>query len=163
METFSLLDDERQSRKRTDLHLQEIYNTRLVRVDLGSRSTQDPIQRGIHKVLRAIRYRIISVHPGTDEEQVNRITNGMSYQNSVLIAEMLSRFLVALVAGAFMVLPLVMISYQDSQQSRLFTISIWIVVFALLISTTLRTAGLTTLATVAAYAAVLAGFVSTSN
>lgn len=163
METFSLLDDERQSQMRTDLHLQEIYNTRLVRVDLGPRSTQDPIQRGIHKLLRALRYRIVAARARTDEEGINKVKRGSSYQNSILIAEIVSRFVVALVAGAFMVMPLLMISYQDSQNTRLITISVWIVVFALIISLTLRTAGLTTMATAAAYAAVLAGFVSTSR
>jgi len=84
----------------------------------------------------------------------------MSYQNNILVADVLSRFLVALVAGAFMVLPLVMVSYQDTQKTHLITISIWIVVFALLASTMLKTSGIATMGAIAAYAAILSVFVS---
>jgi len=71
METFSLIDDERQCSKRNDLHPYEIYHTRLIRVDLGPRSTQDPFHRDIHMNLRALRYWIISSKVKTDAEQVN--------------------------------------------------------------------------------------------
>lgn len=162
MQTFSLIDDERQSSKRTDLHPYEVYLTRLVRVDLGPRTTQDSFYRGIHKSLRALRYWITSSKKSTDEEKGSAMNKNMSYQNTILIADMLSRFLVALAAAAFMVLPLIMVSYQNMQRTRLITISICIIVFALLISTTLKTSGVATVGATAAYAAVLSVFVSNS-
>lgn len=60
METFSLLDDEKQSSLRDDLNLYEIFNTRLLRVDLGTRSRTDPFQRWLHRYLRAFQYRRLS-------------------------------------------------------------------------------------------------------
>lgn len=42
METFSLLDDEKQFSMRSDLSLYEEYRTRLVRTDLETRTRTDP-------------------------------------------------------------------------------------------------------------------------
>ena len=51
METFSFVDDESQCYKRSDLHLYEMYQTRLLRVDVGLSSGGDPLQLMIHKWL----------------------------------------------------------------------------------------------------------------
>jgi hypothetical protein len=56
METFSLLDDTRQADLREYPSLYEAHKTRLLRVDLGTRSRTDPFQRWLHKYLRAFRY-----------------------------------------------------------------------------------------------------------
>jgi hypothetical protein len=45
MEAFALIDDGTQASLRHDLSLPEIYNTRLLRVDLESRARTDPFQR----------------------------------------------------------------------------------------------------------------------
>jgi hypothetical protein len=114
METFSLMDDECQSNERTDLHPCEMYKTRLLRVDLGPRSLQDPFQRHIHKILHAVRYWSLSRKLIRDEENVDKETDAShkwSYQNTIFLAEFITRFLVALVAGVFMVVPLVMVLY----------------------------------------------------
>lgn len=77
METFSLMDDEGQSRERSDLNPYEVYKTRLVRADLGTRTTLDPFHRGIHKILRQLQYwRIDDTKP--DEEKCNS-TRTVSY------------------------------------------------------------------------------------
>jgi hypothetical protein len=75
METFSLMDDECQSNERTDLHPCEMYKTRLLRVDLGPRSLQDPFQRHIHKILHAVRYWSLSRKLIRDEENVDKETD----------------------------------------------------------------------------------------
>jgi len=166
METFSLIDDERQSSERTDLHPYEIYKSRLVRVDLGPRSLQDPFQRHIHKCLRAFRYWSLSRKSTRDEEQVDEPNNNSqhkwSYQNTIFLAEVITRFLVALAAGVFMVIPLVTVSYQESLKAHLVTISIWILVFSLLVSTTMKTSNQATIGVSATYAAILSVFVSNS-
>ncbi|KAL8651855.1 MAG: hypothetical protein Q9210_003029 [Variospora velana] len=165
METFSLIDDEGQSRERNDLHPYEKYKTRLVRADLGSRATHDPFRRGIQKALRRFQYWRTCGNVETEEERgtITRPTRDaktVSYQDSAFLAGILSRILASLTAGAFMVLPLIMVSYQTRQRDRLITISFWIIGFSLSLSATLRASNLTTTGVVAAYAAVLSVFVS---
>src|SRR5216117_1579874 len=93
METFSLLDDEKQSNLRTDLTLHEIYKTRLVRVDLGARSRQDPFQRRLHKYLRAFRYWRLSKQPRShcEDHRPFATNNQWTYQDTVFIAEVIGR------------------------------------------------------------------------
>ena len=165
METYSLIDDEGQRRERNDLHPYEMYKTRLVRVDLGTRTTHDPIRHGIQKALRRFRYWRICSRARTDEEtgrnsRPPQYSMAVSYQNTALLADILSRILVSLMAGVFMVLPLIMVSYQTTQKIRLITVSIWIIGFSLSVSATLRASNLVTVAAVAAYAAVLSVFIS---
>ncbi|KAL8748288.1 MAG: hypothetical protein Q9184_007428 [Pyrenodesmia sp. 2 TL-2023] len=165
METFSLIEDEGQSKERNDLHPYEKYKTRLVRADLGTRATHDPFRRGIQKALQRFQYWRTCGQIETDKERgtlsrPSQDAKTVSYQNTALLAGILSRMLVSLMAGAFMVLPLVMISYQTRQRDRLITISVWIIGFSISISATLRASNLTTIGVVAAYAAVLSVFVS---
>jgi hypothetical protein len=56
METFSLLDDEQHASLRDDLSLYEAHKTRLLRMDVGTRSRTDPFQRWLYKYLRAFWY-----------------------------------------------------------------------------------------------------------
>ena len=165
METFSLIDDGGQSKERNDLRPYEIYKTRLVRVDLGSRATHDPFRRGIQKTLRRLQYWKICRKARTDEERSSSgrpspDSTAVSHQNTALIAGILSRILISLMAGGFMVLPLVMVSYQTTRSAHLITISVWILGFSLSVSATLRASNLATVGAVAAYAAVLSVFVS---
>lgn len=165
METFSLIDDEGQIRERSDLHPYELHRTRLVRVDLGTRATHDPLRRGIQKILQRFQRWRMSNRSMTDEERSgtrrsSKEPKTVSYRNTALLAEILSSILVSLMAGVFMVLPLIMVSYQTTQRSHLITISAWISAFSLAVSATLRASSLTTVGAVAAYAAVLSVFVS---
>ena len=168
METFSLLDDESQCYKRSDLHLYEMYQTRLLRVDIGLSSRGDPLQRMIHKWLRALRYRRLSSKFKKDEEIAEERNEQYpspakhSYQNTVFLAEIISRFLVALFGSVFMVVPLVMISYQERQEAHLITVAIWIIAFSLLVSVVMKVSNQATMGVVAAYAAILSVFVSNS-
>jgi hypothetical protein len=167
-ETFSLLDDEKQCSERDDLHLFEKYRTRLLRVDLGTSCVEDPFQRLIHKGLRALRYwSLSSKFKNADEEtgppkQDDSTSQKWSYQNTIFLAEVISRFLVALVAGIFMVLPLVMIFHQESRKTHLITISIFIAIFSLLVSVSMKVSNQATMGVAAAYAAILSVFVSNS-
>ena len=165
METYSLIDDEGQSRERNDLHPYELHRTRLVRVDLGTRATHDPLRRGIQKILQRFQcWRMSSRFTAHEERSGTRRSSGepktVSYRNTALLADILSRILVSLMAGVFMVLPLIMVSYQTTQRSHLITISVWITAFSLAVSATLRATSLATIGAVAAYAAVLSVFVS---
>ena len=165
METFSLIDYEGQSIKRSDLHPHEKYVTRLVRVDLGTRATHDPFRRGIQKALQRLQYWRRCNKLRSDEERGRmagscRTSKKVSCRNMALHADILSRVLLSLLAGVFMVSPLIMISYQSTQKSHLITISLWITGFLLSVSATLRASNLATVGAVAAYAAVLSVFIS---
>ena len=168
METFSLLDDESQCYKRNDLHLYEMYHTRLLRVDIGLSSRGDPLQRMIHKWLRALRYRSLLFKFRTDEEiaegenKQHSSPAQHSYQNTIFLAEILYRFLVALFGSIFMVVPLVMISYQERKVAHLISVAIWIIAFSFVVSIVMKLSNQATMGIVAAYAAILSVFVSNS-
>jgi hypothetical protein len=86
-----------------------------------------------------------------------------SYQNTARVAEAATRFLAAALAGTFLVVPLIILSFQTSKGSHLVTVSVCIVVFSLLISLSSKASNYETMAASAAYAAVLAVFVSGST
>ncbi|KAG9228157.1 hypothetical protein BJ875DRAFT_478202 [Amylocarpus encephaloides] len=162
METFSLLDDEKQSNLRTDLSLYEIYNTRLVRVDLGARSKQDPFQRRLHKVLRSFRYWKLAQRSQSNREGLGSFgaRHKWSYQNTVLLAEIVGRVIVAAVTGIFLVVPLAILSHQSSKATQLGTVAVFIVTLSILVSVMLKASNLEMMVVSAAYAAVLSVFVS---
>src|SRR3569833_1707070 len=157
MYTFSLLDDEKQSSMRVDLNLHEIYKTRLVRADLGPRSCQDPLQRRIHKCLRAFRYWRLSRRSQSDGERLGTFAGGggWSYQNTVFITEVVGRFLMATIAGVFLDVPLTVLSHQSNKQVQLAIVSGCIVLFSCLMSTLLKISNLEMMMVSAAYGAVL--------
>lgn len=72
METFSLIDDKDNYKERSELHPYEIYQTRLVRVDLGTRTEHDPFRRGIQKTLQQLRYWRMCNKSQEDEERVQK-------------------------------------------------------------------------------------------
>ena len=172
METFTLSDNASRSGTRDDLNP---YKTRLVRVDLPPRSgSRDPIQHYLRKLLRiswySARSKIGSESERDEESQTKppapnamRARMERSYQNTARVAEAATRFLVALLAGSFLVVPLVILSFQDSKENHLLTVSICIVVFSLLVSLTSKASNYETMAASAAYAAVLSVFVSGST
>ncbi|KAI0552687.1 hypothetical protein F4679DRAFT_533516 [Xylaria curta] len=160
METFSLLDDEKQSSLRTELSLNEIYKTRLVRADLGIGSRTDPFQRCLHKYLRAFRFWRLSRSCGGDSEAFESIPTGSQwrYQNTILIAE------VARVGtiGVFLIAPLSIITHQ-SRNVQITIISCFILVFSFIVTAMLKVSSVEMIAVSAAYAAVLATFVSNGH
>lgn len=161
METFSLIDDEKQSSMRTDLTLPEIYNTRLLRVDLGPRSRTDPFQRLIHKYLRGFRYWKLSRSQRSAEglESVKR-GHRWSYQNTALIATIIGRLISAVMTATFLVVPLTVLSVNLRREAQLTIVSVCILVFSFLVAVMLRVSNFEMMALSAAYAAVLTVFVS---
>lgn len=120
METFSLLDDQMQASLRTDLSLHEIYKTRLVKVDLESRSRTDPFQRRFRAYLWSWRYWRLSRRGQNDRENLGTMTSrsdGISYQNNVLIAEVIGRSLMVVMTAVFLIVPLAILPYQSKKGS----------------------------------------------
>lgn len=157
METFSLIDDEKSSSLRDDLNLYEVYKTRLVRVDMGPRLRQDPFVRRLHGLLRKLRYiRLSRQNRHTSKDQ----NEDWSLQNTILIAEIAGRFIMAIVTATFLVVPLAVLSNLPRRDIQLTVISICIVLFSFLVSTLLKVTNLEMMIVSAAYAAILSVFVS---
>ncbi|KAI1742065.1 hypothetical protein F4680DRAFT_464316 [Xylaria scruposa] len=163
METFSLLDDEKQSSFRSDLTLHEIYKTRLLRLDLGTRSRTDPFQRQLYKSIRAFRYWQLSGQSKSNNVEAQGLPKGghrWSYQNTIRFAEVIGRIITAIVAAIFLIAPLMILSYLPSKNTQLMVASAFIFVFSFLVGIMLKISNLETMAVAAAYAAVIATFVS---
>ena len=169
METYSMADNSSESRLRTDFKPYETYKTRLVRVDQAYRTgSRDIIQHALRKCLRAFWFFVCRGGIGreTQEPYASAATLEShlkkSYQNTARLAEIITRFVVALLAGAFLVIPLVILSHQSSSQTHLITVSICIVIFSLLVSLVSRASNEQTMVASAGYAAVLVVFLSNS-
>ncbi|KAL7795765.1 hypothetical protein V8C37DRAFT_27748 [Trichoderma ceciliae] len=162
MDTFSLLDDEKQCSLRTDLSLYEMYNTRLLRVDQASRTQQDPLQRSIHRFLRRRRYLKISksTHDNIEGARPIGANQQWSSQNTGLIADVISRIVMGVVMAIFLIAPLIVLSHEPRKSIQITTISVCIVAFACLVSVTLRASNLEMMVVSAAYAAIISVFIS---
>lgn len=169
METFSLLDDAKQSSLRTDLTLPGIYKTRLLRVDLGSRSRTDPIQLWLHQCLRVFRYWRLSKkqRPQWSSPEKQEPPNPLgrvhrwSHQNNILIANIAGRIITAALTVTFLVAPFATLPHSSSLGgSQLVVISGWIAAFSILVAVILRISNLEVMVVSAAYTAVLLAFMS---
>jgi hypothetical protein len=161
METFSLLDDGRQSSMRTDLTLHEIYKTRLLRVDLELRTRIDPFQRFLRKHIRAFRYWRLRRWKG-DPETLGplAIDRKWTYHNTILMAGILGRMTAAVIMAIFLVAPLAILSRGQTRNIQLAIVSSFLLIFALLVATMLKVSNLEMMVVSAGYAAVLSVFVS---
>lgn len=172
METFSLADNINQSSFRQDLHAYEKFKTRMLRVDLPlRRGSRDPVQHFLRKGLRRLWYALNLWKLRTDDEEqgpkgpLSRVMANWdrTYQNTARIAEALTRFVIAVVAGAALVVPLVLLSYQDSKERRLLVVISFVSIFCILLSLLSKASNYETMAASAAYAAVLTVFVSNGS
>jgi hypothetical protein len=160
METVSLLDDEKSSSIRTDLTLREMFKTRLVRADLGPRSRTDPFQRWLHQRLREFRFWRISRKESNTAPFTPPSKSHWSYQNTVLIASVIGRALISIIAGMFLVVPLAIFSAGYVKGMHLVVISVCIVVFSAFVAIMLKVSNYEMMVVAAAYAAILSVFVS---
>ena len=172
METFALADNSWQASLRNDNHNPyEMYKMRLVRVDtVGRGRSGDLLRRCLRKYLRAFWFSIRfrgrqaqqkhSTHISATELELDL---KRSYQNTSRLADILTRFLIALIAGTFLVIPLAILSHQSTTEAHLITISIFVVLFSLLVSLLTRASNEETMVASAAYAAVLSVFFSNNS
>ena len=164
-----MADNSWESRLRTDFNPYETYKIRFVRVDQAHRTgSRDIIRHALRKCLRALWFFVCRGRIAREAQEPYASAATLesrlkkSYQNTAHLAEMITRFLVALLAGAFLVIPLVVLSYQSSSQTHLITVSICIVIFSLLVSLVSRASNEQTMVASAGYAAVLVVFLSSS-
>ncbi len=172
METFSLADNTNQSSAGQGFHAYEKFKTRMLRVDLPRRqSSRDPIQHFLRKGLRRLWYALnLWKLRADDEEQgqtrsLGRViaTWDRTYQNTTRIAEAVTRFVIAMITGAALIVPLIILSHLDSAHSRLLVVISFVSVFCFLLSLLSKASNYETMAASAAYAAVLTVFVSNGS
>ena len=170
METFALADNSQGSNLRNDLNLYEKYKTRLVRVDLAPRNgSRDILRHSLRKALRAFwffvhRGKRENVSPKSyDAAAVLESNLERSYQNTTRLAEILTRFTVALVAGTFLIIPMSVLSHQGNDQAQLVTVSLFVLTFSILISLLSKASNEQIMAASAGYAAVLVVFISNKS
>ncbi|RSL91398.1 hypothetical protein CEP51_000305 [Fusarium floridanum] len=75
----------------------------------------------------------------------------------------LVRFTIAITGGLFIVVPMIIMSIDESQVKSLVTVSVAVVFFALIVSFGVRVSNIETLVSTATYSAVLVVFVGTST
>lgn len=166
MERCSLLDDEKAASARTELTLPEMYETRLLRPDLPSRSRADPVSHWIHRLLRDFRYWKLSRRCGVSGVEAHGAFGGagsFSHQNSAPIANCLGRLIITLMIGLLLVVPLAILSPSTPSNKQLVVVSVCIVVFSFLVAIIMRASNFEMMAVSSAYAAVLTVFVSNSS
>ncbi|KAI3392457.1 hypothetical protein diail_5701, partial [Diaporthe ilicicola] len=166
MERCSLLDDEKAASARTDLTLPEMYETRLLRLDLPSRSRADPVSHWIHKLLRDCRYWRLSRRcsaRGVEAQGTLGRAGSFSHQNSAYIANCIGRFITTLMTSFFLVVPLAILSPKSPSNVQVVVVAVCILVFSFLVATMLKASNFEMMAVSAAYAAVLAVFVPNSS
>ena len=171
METFARADNSWQANLRIDdRNPYEIYKTRLVRVDTASRSRSgDFLRRSLRKYLRVFWFFVRSrggkrsTHSSYLSATELELNLKRSYRNTSRLADIITRFLIGLIWGAFLVVPLMILSHQFSGEARLITVSISIVFFSFLVSLLTKATNEETMVASAAYAAVLAVFLSNNS
>ncbi|KAL2058935.1 hypothetical protein ABVK25_000227 [Lepraria finkii] len=172
METCALADNSWQSNIPSDLNAYELYKNRVVRVDLAHRSgSRDILGYGLRKGLRAFWYftRSGDIKYGRKASDLYTSASDLdsslkfSHQNTARLAEVIARFLVALVAGAFLVVPIVILSNQSSSEAHLIPVSVCVIVFSFLVPLISMASIEQTMLALAAYAALPVVFLSTAQ
>lgn len=170
METYALADNMSQSHLRDDLNPYETYKTRLLRIDLAPRNgSRDILRHSLRKCLRAFWFFVRTARTRRDTPDRYSSASGLEsnlnkgYQNTTYLAEVITRFLVAVLAGAFLVVPMIVLSNQSGSRNNSITVSICIGVLSLLVSLGSKASNEQTMAVSAGYAAVLVVFLSNSS
>ncbi|KAI9148796.1 hypothetical protein HJFPF1_10838 [Paramyrothecium foliicola] len=163
METVSLLEDDGQPDFHHNMSLFEKYKTRLIRVDLGTRSRIDPFQRWLHKQLRAFRYWRMSNKQSSPEATPSKHKSEWSHHNTALICSITGRVLTTMLVGMFLITPLAILSDSSIRTSQFAAVCCFIALFAAVVGATLKVSSYEMMAASAAYAAVLSVFISNGS
>jgi len=123
-------------------------------VELNFEATSDPIRTFFQKLVRTL-------------GACHRKNRDRSYNRNVLkatpVADMMARFVVAMLGGASLIVPMVLMTFLTTRNQHLIITSVFTVAFALGVSFMSRASNQEILAATAAYAAVLVVFVGTSS
>ncbi|KAH7161687.1 hypothetical protein EDB81DRAFT_351874 [Dactylonectria macrodidyma] len=95
-------------------------------------------------------------------ERSKEYSEGMQPKEVLAFVDRLARFLIAVTGGGFLIVPMVVMTLGQSQTKSLVTVSVAVVLFALVLAFGIRVSNVETLVATATYAAVLVVFVGTS-
>jgi ABC-type polysaccharide/polyol phosphate export permease len=143
--------------------LYKAHKTRLLRVDLGTQSPTDPFQRWFHKYLRTFRCWRLSRKARSNSEGIGSVAGRQqrwSYQNTILIAELIRRVTTAGLTAVFIIAPLAIMSHESSKNIQLIVVLVCIIILSFLVSLFLKVLSFEMMAVSAGYAAVLSVFIS---
>ncbi|KAJ5959426.1 uncharacterized protein N7479_006576 [Penicillium vulpinum] len=102
----------------------------------------------------------------SSEEKMSRAreySEGKAPQEVSVFVDRLTRFLVAITGGIFLVVPMIIMTLHQSTTKSLITVSVCIVLFALVMAFGVRVSNAETLISTATYAAVLMVFLGVNN
>ncbi|KAJ5478894.1 hypothetical protein N7530_004403 [Penicillium desertorum] len=100
------------------------------------------------------------------EEKMSRAreySEGKAPREVSVFVDRLTRFLVAMTGGIFLVVPMIIMTLHQSKTKSLITVSICIILFALIMALGVRVSNVETLVSTATYAAVLMVFLGVNN
>lgn len=118
---------------------------------------------GVREFLRKHLYRGLAW--SSQERGAHRVkyNQGLPPEHYSEFLDGLARFLIAVGGGCSLVLPMIIMTFNPSVTKSLITVSVAVVLFALVMSLTFQTDNKDTLTATATYAAVLVVFVGTSG
>ncbi|KAI1299003.1 hypothetical protein F5Y03DRAFT_408947 [Xylaria venustula] len=162
METFSLMDNDKQSSLHADRSMHEIYSTQLIRTELGTRSRREHFRCLIQKYLRDLRYWRLFKKDGHEEvPRQPQKSRQVRHLKTLLVAEVVGHLITALTIVIFLIVPPVILEHQY-QSTQTVVFSIFVLLFLFIVTAMLRISTLEMMFISEAYAVVLATFV-TSN
>jgi uncharacterized membrane protein YfcA len=139
-------------------NLGDPYNTEFSEISNEFSSEPDALRNFLRKSLPS------SITWTEEQRQLRQddFTDKKPPKNISPRVERLARFIVALLGGATLIVPMLVMSIHRSQTKSLITTSVATILFSAFLSFGLRTSDLETLVATATYAAVLVVFVGTS-
>lgn len=120
--------------------------------ELNNEATSDPIRTLFTNLVRSIQ----------DHYRKNQSRN-LAVLKATPIADTMARFVVAMLGGASLIVPVVLMTFLTTRNQHLIITSVFTVAFALGVSFVSTASNQEVLAGTAAYAAVLVVFVGTSS
>ncbi|KAJ5686428.1 hypothetical protein N7536_009047 [Penicillium majusculum] len=123
-------------------------------------------EQGVDPLRKALMRYMPSFLAFSSEEKMSRpreYSEGKVPREVSVAVDRLTRFLVAITGGIFLVVPMIIMTLHQSKTKSLITVSICIVLFALIMALGVRVSNVETLVSTATYAAVLMVFLGVSN
>lgn len=97
------------------------------------------------------------------QERAKEFSDGLLAREVSEFVDRLARFIIAITGGLFLVVPMIIMTLRPSETKSLVTVSVGVVIFALILAFGIRVSNVETLVSTATYAAVLVVFVGTSS
>ncbi|KAJ9143331.1 VIT family domain-containing protein [Pleurostoma richardsiae] len=119
----------------------------------------DPLRRAFMRYLPSR----LAFSSREKQERKKEYQEGKAPKEVSAVVDRVVRLLIAFAGGAFLVVPMIIMTIDQSQTKSLVTVSAAVVLFALAVSLVVRVSNLETLASTATYAAVLVVFVGTTS